>query len=248
MIDQRDHILATDFKIIASGLWFIGPVMKTKRYTKSFIPFAIKLLNLDSSLWELVTFITAQNNWTPIMQTRTWENSPNILIRLRVGSQVNKNWANKSKTQGTTQKYKSQGQNLLEGSCGRCRPGWVFLKSSCYYFSSQVESNTKKNWLDSRADCVHQGGHLLVINNLEEQKGFWIGLTDVATPGTWVWVDNVTLSETMYWRTGQPNHEGPQSGNCAAFYQYNDPRKTWFNGNCQEHLLYWICEKEPSHT
>lgn len=113
MIDQRDHILATDFKIIASGMWFIGPVMKTKRYTKSFIPFAIKLLNLDSSLWELLTFITAQNNWTPIMQTRTRENFPNILIRLRVGSQVDKNWANKSKTQGTTQKYKSQGQNLL---------------------------------------------------------------------------------------------------------------------------------------
>lgn len=28
-------------------------------------------------------------------------------------------------------------------------------------------------------------------------KGFWIGLTDVALPGTWVWVDNVTLSDAM---------------------------------------------------
>lgn len=57
-----------------------------------------------------------------------------------------------------------------EENCGRCLPGWILLKSSCYYFSPRV-SDSKKNWPDSRADCISHGGDLLVINNLEEQVG-----------------------------------------------------------------------------
>lgn len=49
-----------------------------------------------------------------------------------------------------------------------------------------------------------------------------------------------------YWRSGQPNHNGPQSGNCAAFYYHSDNVKTWYNGNCHDHQLSWICEMEPS--
>ncbi|XP_070699122.1 perlucin-like protein [Pempheris klunzingeri] len=157
-------------------------------------------------------------------------------------------------------------KNTFEESCGKCLPGWTLLKSSCYYFSSRNASNSKKNWPDSRADCIRQGADLLVIANLEEQQlvsnslpkqstsstwwenGFWIGLTDVATEGTWVWVNNVTEVEIMYWRSGQPNHVGLQSGNCAAVFQYADTRRTWYNGNCQDHLYNWICEMESSKT
>ncbi|XP_073339851.1 uncharacterized protein [Pagrus major] len=171
--------------------------------------------------------------------------------------------------QGQIETLQAQRANLqtnkttLEENCGRCRPGWIVLKSSCYYFSSRDVSNSKKNWLDSRADCIKQGGDLLVINNLEEQQfmndnlpklsfsiwwqnGYWIGLTDVVMQGTWVWVNNKTEVETMYWRTGQPNPTGSQSGNCAAFYYYADNVKTWYNGNCHDHQFNWICEMEPS--
>ena len=58
-----------------------------------------------------------------------------------------------------------------EESCGRCRAGWALLKSSCYYFSSKHVPDSKKNWADSRADCIRQGGDLLVINDLQEQVG-----------------------------------------------------------------------------
>ncbi|KAM8736626.1 asialoglycoprotein receptor 1-like isoform 2-T2 [Acanthopagrus schlegelii] len=171
--------------------------------------------------------------------------------------------------QGRIETLQTQRANLqsnkttLEENCGRCRPGWIVLKSSCYYFSSRQVANSKKNWLDSRADCIQQGGDLLVINTLEEQQfmsdnvprlsspvwwqsGYWIGLTDVAMPGAWVWVNNVTEVDTAYWRFGQPNHNGPQSGNCAAFYYHSDNVKTWYNGNCQDHQLSWICEMESS--
>uniref|UniRef100_A0A3P8RPD4 C-type lectin domain-containing protein n=1 Tax=Amphiprion percula TaxID=161767 RepID=A0A3P8RPD4_AMPPE len=152
----------------------------------------------------------------------------------------------------------------LEVSCDRCPPGWSFLKSSCYRFAHH-EVVEQKNWQDSRADCVRQGGDLLVINNLEEQqlisenvprqsssniwweKGYWIGLTDVVSEGTWVWINNVTEVETMYWRSGQPSHGEAQSGNCAAFYYYHDTMKTWYNVNCR-HLLSSICEMEPRAT
>ncbi|XP_020485627.1 C-type lectin domain family 12 member B [Labrus bergylta] len=155
-------------------------------------------------------------------------------------------------------------KSSLEDNCGRCLPGWRLLKLSCYYFSSRNESNPKKNWLDSRADCVSKGGELLVINNRQEQqllsasfptqsgsgewweKGFWIGLTHVATNGTWVWVNNVTELETIYWRSGQPKTDGPQSGNCAALSNLYDTTRMWYNGNCQDHQYNWICEKQPS--
>ncbi|XP_067470371.1 CD209 antigen-like protein E [Thunnus thynnus] len=154
-------------------------------------------------------------------------------------------------------------KTALEGSCGRCLPKWTLLKSSCYYFSNPV-SDSKKNWPDSRADCISRGGDLLVINNLLEQQlmsdnfqkvnadglwwqnGFWIGLTDVVTEGIWVWINNVTELETMYWKLGQPRRSGVQTGNCAAHYYYDDTRRTWYNGDCQNHLFNWICEMDPS--
>ncbi|PWA16297.1 hypothetical protein CCH79_00004519 [Gambusia affinis] len=149
--------------------------------------------------------------------------------------------------------------SALEKNCGRCPSGWLLLKTSCYYFSN-YELESRKNWSDSRADCIRQGGDLLIINNLEEQQlistnfprvdsssvwwmnGFWIGLSEVKHLGTWTWTNNVTETSVMYWRSGQPSHTGPQSGNCAAFHYYGDTLRTWYTGNCQQHLLNWICE------
>ncbi|XP_047467397.1 CD209 antigen-like protein B [Mugil cephalus] len=152
-------------------------------------------------------------------------------------------------------------KTALEKSCGRCPPGWILLKLSCYYFSRN-EMASRKNWSDSRADCLSKKADLLVINSLEEQQlisenfvrqtggvswwegGYWMGLTDVATEGTWVWVNNVTEVSPLYWRSGQPSHSGPLRGNCGAFLHYTDNLKTWFNANCTDTLLNWICEKE----
>ncbi|XP_069391831.1 C-type lectin domain family 4 member E-like [Paralichthys olivaceus] len=163
----------------------------------------------------------------------------------------------------TEKTHLKNNRTTLEESCDRCPPRWILLKSSCYYFS-QPESTSKKNWPDSRAYCMSRGSDLVVINNLEEQilvnenlpqlstrnniwwlNSFWMGLTDVVAHGTWVWVNNATEVETMYWKDGQPNNRGDQSGNCAATYHGSDTRRTWFNGNCHDLDLHWICEMEP---
>uniref|UniRef100_A0A673BGT4 C-type lectin domain-containing protein n=1 Tax=Sphaeramia orbicularis TaxID=375764 RepID=A0A673BGT4_9TELE len=64
----------------------------------------------------------------------------------------------------------NQSPIATERSCGRCQPGWVFSKSSCYFYSYS-ESSQKKNWQDSRADCISRGGDLLIINSTQEQVG-----------------------------------------------------------------------------
>lgn len=85
-------------------------------------------------------------------------------------------------------------------SCNKCQPGWVLLKSTCYYFSSQNKSDPRRNWSESRGNCVSQGGDLLVIDSAEEQVsqrtreegwgvggGGWFQLKQVQRfRGTWI--------------------------------------------------------------
>ncbi|KAF1374928.1 hypothetical protein PFLUV_G00234130 [Perca fluviatilis] len=151
----------------------------------------------------------------------------------------------------------------IRESCGRCRSGWVLLNTSCYFHSLSA-SDSLKNWQDSRADCIRRGADLVVIDNLEEQVNLfeylpksnhigpwwskpgsiWIGLTDIQTERTWVWVNNVTQQDGGYWIKGEPNNFGPSGEDCAALMNIN-PRATWFDGNCQVNRE-WLCEMEPN--
>ncbi|KAK2891728.1 hypothetical protein Q8A73_017393 [Channa argus] len=155
--------------------------------------------------------------------------------------------------------------SALEGTCGRCLPGWSLYNTSCYFFSSVGSSTLKKNWPDSKTDCISRGARLVVIDNWEEQLNIfenlpntnlndgpwwgrtgsiWIGLTDGETEGTWVWVNNVTLGDGGYWIQGEPNNHGDNE-NCGAFLKIDDPRKSWFDSNCQDKKE-WLCEMQPN--
>ncbi|XP_053290874.1 uncharacterized protein LOC128451126 [Pleuronectes platessa] len=150
--------------------------------------------------------------------------------------------------------------SALEGTCGRCLPSWTFRNSSCYYFSCLQSTTAKKNWHDSREDCISRGADLVVIDNQKEQeyvtncirsyygqggwvRGSWIGLTDIVTEGTWIWINNVTEVEKRYWKDGEPNNHGPEGENCCSIgYASTNPWKTWVDAKCEEHKLHWICE------
>lgn len=150
-------------------------------------------------------------------------------------------------------------RTALEVSCGRCPVGWVFLLTSCYFYAN-FELPLKKNWTESRADCVRRGGDLLVINSFEEQKainyhcpvthhyqhwwnaGYWIGLKEGAMHGVLTWVNNAIENNTMNWKPDQP--EASPGRPCVANYRNLVTWKSWYKGNC-DNKLNWICEMEP---
>uniref|UniRef100_A0AAZ3P2C6 C-type lectin domain-containing protein n=1 Tax=Oncorhynchus tshawytscha TaxID=74940 RepID=A0AAZ3P2C6_ONCTS len=92
--------------------------------------------------------------------------------------------------------------------------GGVF-KSSWYYISTE-----KRNWEESRRDCLRRGTDLGIINSRGEQvfvNGFWevwIGLTDRDEERIWNWVDGTPLT-TGYWGSRQPNSHLGRNEDCA---------------------------------
>jgi len=76
-------------------------------------------------------------------------------------------------------------------------------------------------WTDSEAEAITLGGHLVTINDSDENAWveatfnefadyFWIGYTDAATEGVWVWVDGDPSAFTN-WGGIEPN-DGCGSG------------------------------------
>ncbi|TWW72158.1 CD209 antigen-like protein C DC-SIGN-related protein 2 [Takifugu flavidus] len=100
----------------------------------------------------------------------------------------------------------------LVESCG-CPSRWTHFMSSCYLFSTAENQKLKKNWDDSREDCIRREADLVIVDSPEEQtfvshniesligskpfwdSSFWLGLRDTEIEGTWVWLNNVTEVE-----------------------------------------------------
>ncbi|XP_036410964.1 CD209 antigen-like protein C [Megalops cyprinoides] len=135
-------------------------------------------------------------------------------------------------------------------TCHPCLPGWIEFNSTqkCYYFSTE-----RKNWMDSRSACKNLDADLVTIKNTEEQafisqnavvytsmiwEGYWIGLTDAAKEGTWVWVDS-TLMTTPLWHYLEPNNV--MNEDCATTTKTPDPSQSWYDASCSNSYR-WICE------
>ncbi|KAI1887282.1 hypothetical protein AGOR_G00188630 [Albula goreensis] len=132
---------------------------------------------------------------------------------------------------------RDQLRRTLEHSCSE---GWLRLRSSFYYVSSE-----KKTWSESRQYCREREADLVIINDKEEQiflsvfYNSWIGLSDREREGTWKWVDGTTLT-TGYWRSGEPNNVGNED--CGAVHGGDNPETTWNDLPCSVET-YWVCEK-----
>lgn len=85
-----------------------------------------------------------------------------------------------------------------------------------------------RNFAAAEFDCVAQGGHLVSIHDQATQDevrntayglmpgNWWIGLSDVALEGTFVWTDGTPLDHTS-WAGGEPNNAGGIE-NCAHLW------------------------------
>jgi|GEM_PF-1713791 len=82
-----------------------------------------------------------------------------------------------------------------------------------YYYIS----NSKATWPAAKQACENAGGHLassfaeqintLLQSNAPSAENVWIGLSDAAVEGTWVWHDGRTYNYSN-WRDGEPNNSG----------------------------------------
>ncbi|XP_025758272.1 CD209 antigen-like protein A isoform X6 [Oreochromis niloticus] len=124
------------------------------------------------------------------------------------------------------------GPKVINDPCYKCEAGWELHGGKCYYFS-----NNKSSWNKSRDECRAKGGDLVKIDSREEQSflerrlrdvmtrdedKFWIGLTDSAAEGRWVWVDGSSLDQSLkFWSRNEPdnwkghNGEHPDGEDCA---------------------------------
>jgi hypothetical protein len=122
------------------------------------------------------------------------------------------------------------------------------------------------NWKEARAQCAAMGGHLVVIDSLQENtfvgelvaKGggqdCWIGITDEVEEGKWLTVDGQSLTYTN-WRKGQPNNKANAEhfalisnrvfGGTPMNWQWSDQPKTALE---KQHQPGYMCEWEATGT
>src|SRR6185436_15709629 len=103
-------------------------------------------------------------------------------------------------------------------------------KGHTYYLLAQT------NWTAAEAEAVSLGGHLATVNDATENEWIrvtfsnfggvgrdaWIGLTDVAQEGAWVWINGEPVTY-FNWNSGEPN-------NGAGYYPQEDQVVLLSNG------------------
>ncbi|XP_040897853.1 asialoglycoprotein receptor-like 1 [Toxotes jaculatrix] len=133
---------------------------------------------------------------------------------------------------------------------GTCREGWVSFQRSCYLLST-----TTVTWSKAEELCRTHGGHLLVLNDVEEvdyiskivelRYNYWIGLVKREHEEHWSWVDGTDFNSTpTFWDKGQPDNWGYRDNgeDCAQLHaSERRKRKRWNDANCNLAFDY-ICE------
>ncbi len=109
---------------------------------------------------------------------------------------------------------------------------------------------TASTWEQARVACQDRGGDLLILESEAEETqlsgyteasptGWWIGLSDVANEGTFVWVDGST-PDYLRWALTEPTLA--ESEDCVDLAN-GDLLNGWADRNCEIEQIF-ICEIE----
>ncbi|WP_395742401.1 protein kinase domain-containing protein [Prosthecobacter sp.] len=94
------------------------------------------------------------------------------------------------------------------------------------------------DWHAAKTKCAAQKGRLAEVRSKEENDfllklaagravdGLWLGATDEAREGRWIWSDGSPVSYSN-WDTGQPNNSGSEGENYAMLLTTREPGKWW---------------------
>lgn len=115
---------------------------------------------------------------------------------------------------------------------------WKMNPSNGHYYTLTHEMN----WLQAEARATELGGHLVTINNREEElwlrhkfgthENFYLGFNDLNIEGDWEWVSGEPVTYTNWW-PGEPNNQsGEGETENAAVMNF---------GGCEEINGEWDC-------
>jgi len=104
---------------------------------------------------------------------------------------------------------------VVAATAGRAEATPIFNPGNGHYYDLTTGLD---NWLQAEAEAVSLGGHLVSITSQAEQNFvvgaflsgandrslYWIGLTDQALEGTFVWTNGDPFSYS-FWEAGEPN-------------------------------------------
>jgi hypothetical protein len=127
-----------------------------------------------------------------------------------------------------------------------CQSGYTLVGGKCVKLVT-----TTTAWSTAETACESDGGHLASITSSADNAAItsaysasapiWIGLTDAAVEGTFVWVDGTPFSYSN-WLSPNPDNTGPAGGpaNCAMLQDTGQ----WNDRVCADNYNY-LCETRP---
>ena len=113
-----------------------------------------------------------------------------------------------------------------------------------------VSSGADGSWINAENNAIALGGHLVTINDAAEeawlranfgnQTRYWIGFTDVAQEGTWVWSSGEAVTYT-HWDEGEANNSiPPATGEDYAIVNWDTATGQWNDWDHQRPDYYYI--------
>ncbi|XP_780522.4 uncharacterized protein LOC575010 [Strongylocentrotus purpuratus] len=129
-----------------------------------------------------------------------------------------------------------------------CSEGWTEYGSNCF-----LPVLTSLSWLDAETACQGEGGHLAVLDDVDEysfmrktlrwsqadSSDFWLGYNDISEEGTWVDAEGNTPSYAP-WKSGEPNGGIGENGGMM----YGD-ETTEIIDAAVENTRYYVCKASP---
>jgi hypothetical protein len=150
------------------------------------------------------------------------------------------------------------------GICGS--RDWYHADGSCYRIFGDLEEADWKTWPAAQADCERFGSNLASIRSVSQHEAtaaiangltaVWIGLSDRAEEGNFVWSDGEQLTDFTRWHGKEPgdlevtsdpwpndpdigSSEGCEGGeDCGALF-YAGGRHSWGDTNCASKCHYF---------
>ena len=109
-------------------------------------------------------------------------------------------------------------------------------------------------WFEAQEFCYEKEGYLAEITSYEEETlldsilladiDYWIGLSDFASEGTWVWQDSHKHAEYTNWAPAEPNNIGGIEDCVVKSFEIG--MAGWSDGICDNNVwnvgIHSLCE------